>query len=104
MADGATFTVIVTNAAGSITSLPATLTVTNILMVTPPTITSPALGSSGFTFQVSLPQGITYVVLASSDLVNWAPIATNVAQANTELFTDPAALNFSSRFYRIALQ
>lgn len=41
--------------------------------------------------------------MASTDLVKWTPIATNVASAGTVLFTDPAASNFPSRFYRIAL-
>jgi len=103
-ADGGTFTVVATNAAGSVTSLPATLTVLDISTVIPPTITSPVLGPTGLTFRFSWPQGLTYVVLASSDLVNWSPIATNVALAGTVLFTDPAASNFPCRFYRIALQ
>jgi hypothetical protein len=101
LADGGTFTVLVTNAAGSIPSASATLTVLDNTTFT--TIASPALGSSGFTFQISLPQGLTYVVLASSDLVHWAPIATHVAQADIEFFTDPAAINFPCRFYRIGL-
>lgn len=103
MNDYGTIMVVVSNAAGSVISAPATLTVLSIV-VTPPTITSPALDSSGFSFQFSVPQGLTYVVLASSDLVTWAPIATNFALANTVLFTDPTASNFPSRFYRIALQ
>jgi uncharacterized delta-60 repeat protein len=101
---GGTFTVVVTNAAGSITSFPATLTVLDISKITPPTMTSPTLGPNGFTFQFSWPQGLAYVVLASSDLVNWTPIAADVAQSNTVFFTDPVAPNSSSRFYRIALQ
>src|SRR5262249_45705572 len=101
---GSAFAVVVTNAAGSAISTSATLTVTNIVAVTPPTISSAALGTGGFAFQASLPQGTTYVILASSDLMNWTPIATNVAQGNTEIFVDPAAINLPSRFYRIALQ
>jgi uncharacterized delta-60 repeat protein len=102
--NGGMFAVVVTNSAGLITSLPATLTVLDITAVPPPTMTSPALGPNGFTFQFSWPQGLAYVVLASSDLVNWTPIAADVAQSNTVFFTDPAAPNSPSRFYRIALQ
>ena len=98
------YTVIVSNPYGSVTSAPVTLTVTGTLAVTLTTAASPIPDSSGFTFQFSVQPGFTYVVLASSDLVHWAPIATNIAQANTELFTDPAAINFPRRFYRIALQ
>ena len=43
----------------------------------------------------------TYVVEASTDLVHWTAISTNVSDANG-LFTavDPDAKNYSSRFYR----
>jgi len=99
-----TYTVIVSNPYGSVTSAQVTLTIVGNLAVTLTTAASPIPGSSGLTFQFSVPPGFTYVVLASSDLVNWAPIATNVAQADTELFTDPAASNFPRRFYRIGLQ
>jgi hypothetical protein len=99
-----TYTVIVSNPYGSVTSAPVTLTVVGNLAVTLTTPASPTPDSGGFTFQFSVQPGFTYVVLASSDLVHWAPIATNVAKADTELFTDPAAINFARRFYRIALQ
>jgi hypothetical protein len=104
MADGGTFTVVVTNAFGSVTSAPALLSVLNIGTITPPTIITPALGSTGFSFQFSWPPGLAYVVMASSDLVNWTPIAADVAESKTVLFIDPAAANFPCRFYRIALQ
>jgi uncharacterized delta-60 repeat protein len=104
LADSGAFTVVITNAYGSVVSLPATLTVLDITSVTPPTMTSPVLGPNGFTFQFSWPQGLAYVVLASSDLVNWSSIATDVARSNTVFFTDPVAPNSPCRFYRIALQ
>jgi membrane carboxypeptidase/penicillin-binding protein PbpC len=99
-----TYTVVVTNSYGSVTSTPATLTVVGNLPVTLTNVATPILGSGAFTFQFSVQPGFTYVVMASADLVKWTPIATNVAQANTVLFTDPATSNFPSRFYRIALQ
>lgn len=99
-----TYSVVVSNVYGSVTSAPATLTVVGNLPVTLTTVATPVLGSSGFTFQFSVQPGFTYIVMASSDLVNWAPVATNIASANTVLFTDPVASNFPSRFYRIGLQ
>jgi hypothetical protein len=99
-----TYSVVVSNAYGSVTSAPATLTVVGNLAVNLTTVATPILGSSGFTFQFSVPPGFTYVVMASADLLNWAPIATNIANANSVLFTDPAASNFPRRFYRIGLQ
>jgi hypothetical protein len=102
--DSGTYTVIVSNSYGSVTSAPATLTVVGNLAVTLTPTASPSSGSNGFTFQFPAQPGFAYVVLASSDLVNWTPIGTNVAQATTEVFTDPAAANFPRRFYRIGSQ
>jgi hypothetical protein len=99
-----TYTVVVSNAYGSVTSAPASLTVVGNLAVNLTTVATPIPDSAGFTFQFSVPPGFTYVVMASTDLVNWTPIGTNVAQANTVLFTDPAARNFPCRFYRIGSQ
>src|SRR5439155_19907113 len=47
--------------------------------------------------------GRTYVLQASTNLVNWIPLNTNVAVTNQFLLTDPGAGNFPYRFYR-ALQ
>ena len=99
-----TYSVVVSNVYGSVTSAPAILTVVGNLPVSLTTVATPDLGSSGFIFQFSVQPGFTYVIMASSDLANWTPISTNVAQANTILFADPAASNFPSRFYRIGLQ
>ncbi|HXR05519.1 MAG TPA: immunoglobulin domain-containing protein, partial [Verrucomicrobiae bacterium] len=93
------YTVVVTNMAGSITSAVATLTVTN-----PVVILSPASGGglppNGFTFQLSLPTGLTYVILVSTDFQVWTPIATNLATSGSVIFTDTAAADYPTRFYR----
>jgi len=97
------YSVVVTNVAGSAASLPGSLTVAD-----PPTLAVNSSDSSGppigFTFQVMVPAGFTYVVLASTDLQNWAPIATNVAQSNPDVFTDTDSPNYPNRFYRIMIQ
>ncbi len=46
--------------------------------------------------------GQTYVLQASTNLVNWVPVATNIAPAGIFEMTDPDAANFQSRFYRTA--
>jgi hypothetical protein len=56
----------------------------------------------GFNFQVSVPAGYTYVVQASTDLVNWSPIATNTAVSASDVFTDTDAANYPNRFYRVS--
>jgi Spherulation-specific family 4 len=43
-----------------------------------------------------------YVFEASSNLTNWAPIATNVSPSGRFTFPDAPAANYPSRLYRIA--
>ena len=45
--------------------------------------------------------GQTYVLQASSNLVNWIPINTNLAATNLFQFTDPGAGGRPRRFYRV---
>ena len=93
------YTVVVTNLAGLVTSVAATLMVTNP-SINLSVASGTGMNSSGFTFQLSVPVGITYVILTSTNFQDWTPIATNVAQTGNEVFTDAAATNYSSRFYR----
>jgi hypothetical protein len=93
------YTVLVTNSAGSVTSVVASLTVSlpTVTLSLNPTL---ALGSTGFTIQLSVPVGLTYVIQASGDFQTWTPIATNVATTASSTFTDAEATNNPSRFYR----
>jgi hypothetical protein len=58
------------------------------------------MDTNGFTFQLSVPGGGTYVILASADLQSWTPITTNAATNTTVVFTDADAANYSNRFYQ----
>jgi uncharacterized protein YjbI with pentapeptide repeats len=93
------YSVVVTNIAGSITSAAATLIVTNPVVALSFPVGA-AMASDGFTFQLSVPVGSTYVILASTDLQAWTPIATNVAATATVVFTDSAAASHPNRFYQ----
>jgi len=44
--------------------------------------------------------GKTYLLQASTNLVDWTAIATNVAPAGVFEITDPSATNYPYRFYR----
>jgi hypothetical protein len=46
----------------------------------------------------------TYVLQATTNLVNWVPISTNVASTNSLQLIDPNATNFPYRYYRVLLQ
>jgi len=60
--------------------------------------------SSGFAFQCVVPVGCTYVIMASTNLQDWTPVFTNVAQTASVVITDPGATNCSRRFYRAMAQ
>ncbi|HTY86161.1 MAG TPA: Ig-like domain-containing protein [Candidatus Acidoferrum sp.] len=61
-------------------------------------ILAPAPATKGrFNLTVSGASGYRYVVEASTDLVNWVPVATNTAPFT---FADPQTASFAQRFYR----
>jgi hypothetical protein len=102
--DNGNYTMVVTNVAGSVTSAVATLTVTNPAPPAPPTIGAAGMTTNGFTFQLSVSVGLTYVILATTNLQDWTPISTNVALTGNVVITDPAATNCSRHFYRAMVQ
>ena len=67
---------------------------TELAMALTPLVTSPA---GQFSFTVSGGYGYQYVVQASTDLMNWINLQTNIAPFN---FVDSNAGQFSHRFYR----
>jgi len=97
------YTVVVANTVTSTTSAVASLAVTPA-MITLSLGDSGGMASNGFTFQSSVPAGRTYVVFASTDLLTWTPIATNVAATASVAFTDAGAANQPHRFYRTVVQ
>jgi hypothetical protein len=99
--DAGSYTVMVANGTGSVSSAEATLT---IIPPTPPSLDAATITPNGFSFQLSVPAGPTYVILASTNLQDWTPIYTNVAQTASVVLTDTTATNASKRFYRAMTQ
>jgi len=88
------YSVMVSNIAGSTNSNPATLTV----YATAAANLTPTVHASGqFGLTVAGVPGYPYVVQASTDLVNWVSLQTNTAPFT---FVDANAGQFSRRFYR----
>jgi hypothetical protein len=99
------YTLVVTNSAGSITSSVATLAVTiPNFMLSCSGGAGLGMTSNGFAFQFSAPIGSSYTILATTDLVNWSPIATNPVNISPVIFTDQASTNQFQRFYQVILQ
>jgi hypothetical protein len=94
------------NGVGEVKSSSATLiVVANIVPVTLNIVTSTlGMTANGFNLQLSGPSGSNYVIEASTDLNSWTPISTNAAPGGSVTYTDTAATNLLSRFYRARLQ
>jgi len=96
---------VVSNSYGGVTSSVVSLAV-NISNFSLAASGAAGLGktSNGFTFQFPVPTGATYIVSASTDLLNWAPVYTNVAASSNVAVTDASATNLTRRFYRVKVQ
>jgi len=83
----------------------ATSAVVSVSVVTPVAVSNsaPAISAGLFSFDYTANVGLTYVVQSSSNLVNWMPIATNVASSGIVHFTDNSGLS-TLRFYDVFLQ
>jgi hypothetical protein len=98
--DAGTYAVEVRNSSGTVMSSNAVLTVVapSVMCV------SPQMTTNGFSFQLLGPSNASYIVAASSNLTDWAPISTNAAPTGSVIFTDPAARDFGARFYRATVR
>jgi subtilisin-like proprotein convertase family protein len=67
----------------------------------PPKLTSPTVtGKSSPQATLVGQPGQTYIIEASTDLINWTAMCTNTLNGNCWSFVDEKATNFSARFYR----
>ncbi len=92
------YTVVVSNAFGSVTSASATLTVDAAV-----TLGFAGFTTNGFQFQMTGPVGM-YVLQLSTNLVDWSAVSTNNAPNGVIDFIDPHATSFERRFYRVHSQ
>lgn len=79
----------------------ATVNITVTSVSDPCTITSQQITPTGFELRVSGIDSAVCIISASTNLRDWLPISTNTPSAGMLIFTDAAAGNFSSRFYRV---
>jgi len=72
-----------------------------IIMLSSPQIT---IGKTNFTFQLTGPAGSNYVLLVSTNLLNWTTNSTSTIPASGTLTLTNAITNYNRRFYRVHLQ
>jgi hypothetical protein len=63
---------------------------------------TPAWGTNGFQFAVDGQIGQAYILQASTNLVNWVPVLNFTCTNSPTYVADPAAKNYTRRFYRVA--
>ena len=81
------------------------VTASALFIIQPMQFTSAGFATNG-QFQLNFlgVPGQTYVLQASSNLVNWVPLSTNTPVTNLFQLMDPGAGNFQRRFYRALKQ
>lgn len=105
--DAGSYSVQVKNAAGSLMSSNAVLIIGTDVDPPPPPpplkIKTGKMTNGGFELQLS---GLTNncVIYASTDMVNWNPIATNAPSAGNVDFTDSKATNKPACYYKAEYQ
>ncbi len=96
------FTALATNSAGIAWASPSQ----SFTTLGPPVYFTSEGFSPNNVFQFGF-YGVTsnkYVLQASTNLVNWVPISTNMAYTNSLQLVDPNATNFPYRYYRVQQQ
>ena len=98
-ADAGSFDVVVTNSFGAVTSAVAALSVNGpVIIVNDGNF---GLGTNGFGFNVGCMPGQGVVIEASTNLVNWVAVQTNlVTSEGIFVFIDRDTGSFPRRFYR----
>lgn len=69
-----------------------------------PKFTGSGLTPEGFKLQMSVPIGRSYVILASTNLSHWEPIATNTSLTGVAEILDQSTTNRVRRFYQTVTQ
>jgi uncharacterized repeat protein (TIGR03806 family) len=59
------------------------------------------LNGGAFQLQFTAATGQSYVLQASTNLMNWTPLSTNTPAWSPFFWVDPGAANFPARFYRV---
>jgi hypothetical protein len=83
--------------------LSGTSAVVNVSVVNPiaVSISGSQTTNGTFTFRYSANPGLSYIIQTTSNLVNWTPVATNMASTNPAVYSEPLVPT-TRRYYRVA--
>lgn len=70
---------------------------------TPNTLGTYSAANGTFQFRINGAVGQQFIIEASTNLVNWTPVATNTLTGTTFDYSDPNSASLKSRFYRSRL-
>jgi len=73
-------------------------------LVTPVRFTAQGFSNGMFQLQFLTVPGSNYVLQASTNMIDWTPLATNPATTNMMQFVDPNSSNYPNRYYRFLQQ
>jgi hypothetical protein len=90
------YSVLVTNSAGSVTSVVAILTVAG----RPLLLNAKTTPGGAFAFTISSTTGLVYMVEITTNFLAWTPLTSVTNTTGQADFTDTASSNSVSRFYR----
>jgi hypothetical protein len=99
--DEGVYSVLVTNAAGTVKAHVAEL------QIVPPVTQQPKLNApaapttTGFNQSIQVESGRLYMIQASDDLQTWIEVTNFVSASTTASFVDSGATNYQRRFYRV---
>ncbi len=94
------YSVLITNTAGPVSSLNASLTLSST-GPTAPQLSAAAYANGAFSLSVNGDPGHDYIIQVSSNLTDWQNIFTNPSATPPFIWNDPGAGNFNRRFYRV---
>jgi autotransporter-associated beta strand protein len=96
--DGGSYSVIVSNAGGTVTSSVAVLTV---IAISQPAISAPFWNGSQFSLTVNGQSNLDYAIQLSTNLVNWQTVFTTNSPPLPFSWTDPNSGTYPVSFYRV---
>jgi hypothetical protein len=100
------YSVVARNNGGQIVNSNAVLVILNLSSPDPVSLVTQGCGktNNGFRLQVHKSAQSNCVIEATTDFINWVPIATNSSVSTNITYVDPAATNLVTRYYRVRYQ